>query len=178
MTENPTPIIDSSPAVSQTVNVEQSGGIEQLEQEADIAADYLEGLLDIVDLDGDIDMDVEGGRPLVSLVGADLNHLVGSDGEVLEALQSLVRLAVHRETGGRSRLMLDIGRYREQRREELIRVGQKAVSEVSSFGKPVKLAPMSPFERKIIHDTVATAGLSSESDGEEPHRYVVVRPSH
>jgi len=74
--------------------------------------------------------------------------------------------------------MLDIGRYREQRREELIRVGQKAVSEVSSFGKPVKLAPMSPFERKIIHDTVATAGLSSESDGEEPHRYVVVRPSH
>jgi spoIIIJ-associated protein len=146
----------------------------RLEQEGEIAADYLEGLLDIADLDGDIDMDVEAGRASVSIVGGDLKHLVGANGEVLDALQELTRLAVHRETGERSRLMLDIGGYRAARRAELSEIGAKAVEQVRSSGESVKLPPMTPFERKVVHDAVAAAGLHSESEGEEPNRRVVV----
>ena len=147
-----------------------------LEQEGEIAADYIEGLLDIADLDGDIDMDVEGDRAVVSVVGATLDELVGDDGEVLEALQELTRLAVHRQTGVRARLMLDVGGFRARRRSELAELGQSVAAEVARTGEPKKLAPMSPFERKIIHDAVAVAGLRSESEGEEPHRRVVVFP--
>ncbi|WP_406266806.1 single-stranded DNA-binding protein [Actinacidiphila glaucinigra] len=153
----------------------------RLEQEGEIAADYLEGLLDIADLDGDIDMDVEGDRASVSIVGdpssRDLNKLVGRDGEVLEALQELTRLAVHRETGDRSRLMLDIAGFRAQKRAELTELGEKAAEEVKGSGEPVKLKPMTPFERKVVHDAVAAAGLRSESEGEEPERRVVVLPA-
>ena len=148
-----------------------------LEQEGEIAADYIEGLLDIADLDGDIDMDVEGDRAVVSVVGATLDELVGEDGEVLEALQELTRLAVHRQTGVRARLMLDVGGFRAQRRNELAELGRSVADEVARTGEPKKLAPMSPFERKIIHDAVADAGLRSESEGEEPHRRVVVFPA-
>ncbi|MET8827633.1 R3H domain-containing nucleic acid-binding protein [Streptomyces sp. NPDC004610] len=152
----------------------------RLEQEGEIAADYLEGLLDIADLDGDIDMDVEGDRASVSIIsdsGRDLNKLVGHEGEVLEALQELTRLAVHRETGDRSRLMLDIGGYRAKKRAELAELGAKAAAEVKSSGGPVKLQPMTPFERKVVHDAVKAAGLRSESEGEEPQRFVVVLPA-
>ncbi|HUR72730.1 MAG TPA: R3H domain-containing nucleic acid-binding protein [Sporichthya sp.] len=149
----------------------------ELEQEGEIAADYLEGLLDIADLDGDIDMDVEGDRAAVSIVGADLKQLIGKDGQVLEAVQELTRLAVLRVTGERSRLMLDIGGYRAARRDELTVLGQKSAEEVKSSGKPLKLAPMTPFERKIVHDAIADAGLRSESEGEEPNRRVVVHPA-
>ncbi|WP_344605059.1 protein jag [Sporichthya brevicatena] len=142
-----------------------------------MAADYLEGLLDIADLDGDIDMDVEGDRAAVSIVGADLKQLVGKDGQVLEALQELTRLAVLRATGERSRLMLDIGGYRAARREELTALGRTSAEEVKASGKSVKLAPMTPFERKIVHDAIAEAGLRSESEGEEPNRRVVVHPA-
>jgi spoIIIJ-associated protein len=148
-----------------------------LEQEGEIAADYIEGLLDIADLDGDIDMDVEGDRAVVSVVGATLDELIGDDGEVLEALQELTRLAVHRQTGVRARLMLDVGGFRARRRSELADLGQSVAADVARTGEPKKLAPMSPFERKIIHDAVAVAGLRSESEGEEPHRRVVVFPS-
>jgi len=152
----------------------------RLEQEGEIAADYLEGLLDIADLDGDIDMDVEGERASVSIVGEgtsrDLNKLVGRDGEVLEALQELTRLAVHRETGDRSRLMLDIAGFRARKRTELTELGAKAAEEAKGTGEPVKLRPMTPFERKVVHDAVAAAGLRSESEGEEPQRRVVVLP--
>jgi len=148
-----------------------------LEQEGDIAADYIEGLLDIADLDGDIDMDVEGDRAVVSVVGATLDELVGEDGEVLEALQELTRLAVHRQTGARARLMLDIGGYRARRRAELAEYGRKVAEEVGRTGEPKALASMSPFERKIVHDAVAAAGMRSESEGEEPNRRVVVFPA-
>ncbi|MBV9096215.1 MAG: single-stranded DNA-binding protein [Streptosporangiaceae bacterium] len=147
-----------------------------LELEGDIAADYVEGLLDIADLDGDIDMDVEGDRAVVSVVGATLNELVGQDGEVLEALQELARLAVHRQTGTRARLMLDIGGYRARKRSELTDYGRGVAEEVARTGQPKTLAPMSPFERKVVHDAVAAAGLRSESEGEEPNRRVVVLP--
>ena len=148
-----------------------------LEEEGEIAADYIEGLLDIADLDGDIDMDVEGDRAVVSVVGATLNELVGDDGEVLEALQELTRLAVHRRTGTRARLMLDVGGFRARRRTELAEIGRSVADEVARSGEPKKLRAMSPFERKIIHDAVALAGLRSESEGEEPNRRVVVFPA-
>ncbi|OLT30764.1 single-stranded DNA-binding protein [Nocardiopsis sp. CNR-923] len=151
--------------------------VEALENEGDIAADYIEGLLDIADFDGDIDMDVEGDRAMVSVVGATLDELIGDDGEVLEALQELTRLAVHRATGERSKLMLDIGGYREERRKVLTRIGAEAAEKVSKTGKIHPLEPMTPFERKVVHDAVAAAGLNSESEGEEPHRYVVVHPA-
>jgi spoIIIJ-associated protein len=148
-----------------------------LEREGEIAADYLEELLDIADLDGDIDMDVERDRALVSVVGGDLDHLVGQEGVVLEALQELTRLAVLTQTGERSRLMLDVAGYRAGRRAVLSDLGRATAEQVKSSGDPARLAPMTPFERKIVHDAVAAAGLRSESEGEEPQRRVVVLPA-
>jgi spoIIIJ-associated protein len=156
---------------------EPAVSLADLEQEGEIAADYVEGLLDIADLDGDIDMDVEGNRAVVSVVGATLDELVGRRGEVLEALQELTRLAVHRQTGERARLMLDVGGYRARRRAELTEVGRNAADEVKRTGTPKHLAAMTPFERKIVHGAVADAGLRSESEGEEPNRRVVVHPA-
>jgi spoIIIJ-associated protein len=155
----------------------QAPDVGALERECDIAADYLEGLLDIADLDGDIDMDVEGDRAMVSIVGADLSELVGEDGRVLNALQDLTRLAVIRETGERSRLMLDVGGFRAHRRAELTALAEHAVAHVKERGEPEALGAMTPFERKVVHDVVAGAGLTSESEGEEPKRYVVIRPA-
>lgn len=151
--------------------------VTRLEREGDIAADYLEELLDIADLDGDLDMDVEADRAAVSIVGADLSQLVGHDGKVLEALQELTRLAVYRETGERSRLMLDISGFRADKRSRLTKLGEDTVAQVKASGEPVSLDPMSPFERKIVHDAVAAAGLRSESEGVEPRRHVVVLPA-
>lgn len=151
--------------------------LELLEQEGEIAADYLEGLLDIADLDGDIDMDVDGDRAAVSIVGADLKQLIGRGGNVLDAVQELTRLAVLRSTGERSRLILDIGGFRAARRAELTELGRASAEQATETGKPVKLAPMTPFERKVVHDAVAAAGLRSESEGEEPNRRVVVFPA-
>ncbi|MGZ6740602.1 MAG: Jag family protein [Nocardioides sp.] len=148
-----------------------------MEQEGDIAADYLEELLDIADLDGDLDMDVEGDRAAVSIVGADLSQLVGARGEVLEALQELTRLAVYRETGERSRLMLDVSGYRATKRAELVELAQRTITQVKETGERVSLDAMTPFERKVVHDAVAEAGLVSESEGVEPRRHVVVLPS-
>jgi spoIIIJ-associated protein len=157
-------------------DVEDEVEEDTLEEEGEIAADYIEGLLDIADLDGDIDMDVEGDRAVVSVVGATLDELVGDDGEVLEALQELTRLAVHRKTGLRARLMLDVGGFRARRRSELAELGRSLAAEVERTGEPKKLRAMTPFERKIVHDAVAEAGLRSESEGEEPNRRVVIFP--
>jgi len=159
-----------------TASADEPVRAELLEREGDIAADYLEELLDIADLDGDLDMDVEGDRASVSIVGGDLERLVGRNGEVLDALQELTRLAVLRETGERSRLMLDIGGHRAQRRRALEEHARQAITRVSESGEPVSLDPMTPFERKVVHDVVAAAGLTSGSEGVEPGRYVVVRP--
>ena len=155
----------------------RSASVAELELEGEIAADYIEGLLDVADLDGDIDMDVEGDRAVVSVVGATLDELVGRRGEVLEALQELTRLAVHQQTGSRTRMMLDVGGYRQRRRAELAAAGQEAAEEVRRTGEPKRLWAMNPFERKIVHDAVAAAGLRSESEGEEPDRRVVVLPA-
>jgi spoIIIJ-associated protein len=170
---------EQSPEEPADESAGQSGQsrVQLLEQEGDIAADYLEELLDIADLDGDLDMDVEGDRASVSIVGADLSQLVGRDGEVLEALQELTRLAVYRETGQRSRLMLDISGHRARKRDRLEKLAAETVAQVKESGERVELDPMSPFERKVVHDAVAAAGLTSESEGQEPHRRVVVLPA-
>lgn len=148
-----------------------------LEAEGDIAADYLEVFLDIIDVDGDLEMDVENGRAMVAIVGEDLDELVGDGAQVLDALQDLARLAVMRETGHRSRLMLDVGGYRAQVRQDLTAQGERACEEARTTGQAVSLPPMTPFERKVVHDAVAAAGLVSESSGEEPNRFVVVLPA-
>ena len=152
-------------------------GVGRLEREGDIAADYLEELLDIADFDGDIDLDVENDRAMVSIVGTGLGNLVGQRGATLDALQDLTRLAVLRATGERSRLMLDIAGTRARRKEQLHQVGTEAAERARSDGEPVRMDPMTPFERKVVHDAVAAAGLRSESDGVEPNRRVVVYPS-
>ncbi len=155
---------------------------ERLEEEGDVAADYLEELLDIVDLDGDIDIDVENGRASVSVVAdpgseRSLRRLVGDEGVVLEALQELTRLAVQARTGERTRLMLDVAGFRAARRVELEKLAGEAAERVRADGQAVSLDPMSPFERKVVHDAVAAAGLRSESEGEDSRRHVVVLPA-
>ena len=151
--------------------------VAKLEEEGDIAADYLEGLLDIADLDGDIDIDVENNRASVAIVGAKLDNLVGRDGEVLDALQELTRLAVQSSTGDRSRLMLDISGFRENRRTDLKALADEKAAEAKASGAPIKLKPMNAFERKIVHDRIQELGLTSESEGEDPNRFVVIFPN-
>jgi spoIIIJ-associated protein len=171
---------DSKEAVEEVVEesqVKAPKSVAKLEEEGDIAADYLEGLLDIADLDGDIDIDVENGRASLAIVGGKLSHLVGGEGEVLDAIQELTRLAVQTSTGDRSRLMLDIDGFRAGRRKELTALAQEMADEAKKTGGSIKLDPMNAFERKIIHDTIQTLGLTSESDGEDPNRFVVIYPA-
>jgi spoIIIJ-associated protein len=154
----------------------------RLDHEGDVAADFLEEFLDILDMDGDIDISVEAGRAKVAIVSpdgpsTDLKRLVGRDGEVLESLQDLTRLAVQTETGEMSRLMLDVADYRVGQKARLEEVGREAVAKVKSDGQPVSLDPMNAFERKVVHDVVLAGGLMSESEGEEPERFVVVKPA-
>jgi spoIIIJ-associated protein len=153
-------------------------GDEELFQQSEIAADYVEGLLDVLDMDGDIDELIANGRPMVEVVGGRLQSLVGPRGATLEALQDLARLAVFRRTGSPSRLLLDVGGYRATRRNELTAVARNAIERVREHGEPVKLEPMSAFERKCVHDVVnASEGVESESEGVEPNRRIVVRPT-
>ena len=165
-----------------TASSNSSSTISRLEEEGEVGADYLEELLDIVDLGGDIDIDIDHGRASIAIVASEegdareLADLVGRDGEVLEAVQELTRLAVQARTGSRSRLMLDINGYRAARRAELKKVAEEAVKRVKVSGRTVALEPMNPFERKVCHDVVAAAGLPSESEGVEPLRHVVVLP--
>lgn len=157
---------------------EEKDSASLLVQEGDIAADYLERLLDIVDYDGDIDLDVENGRAMVAIVGSELQPLIGPAGATLDALQELTRLAVQQQTGIRSRLMLDVSGHRRARRDELTALAKQTAAEVLSSGDPVRLSPMNPFERKVVHDAIsATDGVLSESEGEEPNRRVVVLPA-
>jgi spoIIIJ-associated protein len=178
----------SADAVLDPVTTEASGpdeadedddedGEDLLVREGDVAGDYLERLLDILDKDGDIDLDVEGDRASVAIVGGKLTDLIGPDGATLEALQELTRLAVAQSTGVRSRLMLDIGEFRARRRADLTALAGDTARRVASSGQPERLSPMNPFERKVVHDVIAAvSGVHSESEGEEPNRRVVVLP--
>lgn len=146
--------------------------------EGEVAADYLEELLDIADLDGDIDIEIRGGRTYISIVTEDddtsLDSLVGENGETLDALQELTRLAVLTATGERSRLILDIAGYRADRAEQLKKLAEDAIANARDTGEKVHLEPMSAYERKLVHDVIAEAGLHSESEGESTRRHIVV----
>lgn len=160
-------------------NEDSSTSVKSLEEEGDYAADYLEELLDIADIGGDIDIDVENDRASVAILAegadmVDLKRLVGQDGQVLEALQELTRLAVQQKTGERSRLMLDIADFRAEKRRNLKALAEEAITKVKATGEPVRLDPMNPFERKVCHDVAAEAGCFSESEGQSPHRRVVI----
>jgi spoIIIJ-associated protein len=175
----PDPDDDGADAAVEPADVaaDDEGVDDLLVREGDVAGDYLERLLDILDVDGDIDLDVEGDRASVAIVGADLADLVGSDGSVLEALQELTRLAVAQSTGVRSRLMLDISGFRAKRRADLTSLAAGTARRVAGSGQPERLAAMNPFERKVVHDVIAgISGVRSESEGEEPNRRVVVLP--
>ena len=158
-------------------STDKPGAESLLVREGDVAADYLEQLLDIVDYDGDIDLDVENGRAIVAVVGSDLSPLVGPNGTTLDALQELTRLAVQQQTGVRSRLMLDVSGHRNQRRQQLSDLAGSTAATVRESGQPVRLAAMNPFERKVVHDAISKLdGVQSESEGDEPQRSVVVHP--
>lgn len=152
---------------------------ERLDDEGDLAADYLEELLDIADLDGDLEISVQGERANIAIVADDggdrrLKRLIGRHGETLDALQELTRLAVQQQTGERSRLMLDLLGYREGQRLKIQEIAREAVAEVEETEEPVALRPMNPFERKVVHDVVAEAGLYSDSSGIGSSRHVVI----
>ncbi|EPH17896.1 single-stranded DNA-binding protein [Dermabacter sp. HMSC06F07] len=172
MSENDT--FDNEAVDTQTSADER---LARLEEEGDFAADYLEELMDIADLDGDIDIDVDGDRASVEIRGAaELSALNEPKGELLEALQELTRLAVQTKTGVRSRLMLDIGGFRASHKSELEELAEKAVEQAKNGEVPVPLRPMNPFERKVVHDVAKRHGLHSESDGEGKTRHVVIYP--
>jgi len=190
VTDTSTPSAEQSAEETASAPAAESAGTEEtkksesvtsdsdLFRQSEIAADYVEGLLDILDYDGDIDELVSSGRPMVEVVGGRLNSLVGTRGATLEALQELSRLAVFRQTGSPSRLLLDIGGYRATRRKELGAIAKNAAEKVKEFGEPVRLEAMSAFERKCVHDVInALAGVESESEGVEPSRRIVVRPA-
>ena len=168
---------DAAEADEDDEDDEDDAAADPLVREGDVAGDYLERLLDILDVDGDIDLDVEGDRASVAIVGGRLNDLIGPSGATLEALQELTRLAVAQSTGVRSRLMLDIGGFRAKRRADLTALAGAAAQRVADSRQPERLTPMNPFERKVVHDVIATVpGVHSESEGEEPNRRVVVLP--
>jgi len=195
VTQDPSPMSESSaqdvskPDVAKDAAVEAKGEVEAtpnnptslLEREGEVAADFLEQLLDIADMDGDIDVDVDGDRAAVAIVDSEegrvSRRLVGPDGKVLEALQELTRLAVQSATGERSRLMLDVAGYRAERRAAVVTVAQAAIATVKSSGEKAAMDPMTAFERKVVHDEVLAAGLLSESEGVEPQRHVVILPA-
>ena len=179
MSEETTEVLENETAETGTPTKKAPKTIARLEEEGDVAADYLEGLLDIADLDGDIDIDVENDRAALAIAGGapgDLSHLVGDRGEVLDAIQELTRLAAQTSTGERSRLMLDIDNFRGDKKEELAKLAHEIAEQVKASGESVKLRPMNAFERKVVHDTIQEIGLTSESEGEDPNRCVVVLP--
>lgn len=181
MSDETLPAVDASARDVSADHAAAAGAanaVPDLEREGDVAADYLEGFLDIADIDGDIDIDVEGDRAAIAIVGDGLQRLIGDQGATLEALQELARLAATRQTGQRSRLMLDIGGYRAGRRTELAELGRRTAERVRASGEPVSLSPMTAFERKVVHDAVSEIdGVRSESEGVDPDRRIVVHPA-
>jgi spoIIIJ-associated protein len=171
------PALPAADAAGEDAVIESVDTDDLLVREGDVAGDYLERLLDILDVDGDIDLDVEGDRASVAIVGGRLDDLIGTDGATLDALQELTRLAVAQSTGVRSRLMLDVGGFRAKRRSDLTALAGEVARRVGQSRQPERLSPMNPFERKVVHDVIASvAGVHSESEGEEPNRRVVVLP--
>jgi spoIIIJ-associated protein len=176
---------EPSAGALEDAGTEASGGAatsraSHLEREGEVAADFLAPLLDIADRDGARDVAVAGDRAAVAIVDSEegrvSRRLVGPDGKVLDALQELTRLAVQAATGERSRLMLDVAGHRAERRSALVELARTVIEQVRATGAQQAMEPMTAFERKVVHDEVAAAGLGSDSEGVEPLRHVVVLP--
>lgn len=166
MSTSPEAVSDERPAATD----------EQLEQEGDIAADYLEGLLDIADIDGDLTLDVRAGRAYVSVEAEDASSLrVLADPDVVQAVQELTRIAVQTKTGRFSRLILDIGGSRDVRRRELESLVDRAIGRLDDGASQASLPAMTSYERKLVHDIAAERGYVSESYGEGADRHTVIR---
>ncbi|MEN9737421.1 MAG: hypothetical protein RJA26_654 [Actinomycetota bacterium] len=150
--------------------------VKRLEEEGDIAADYIEELLDIYDLDGDIDIDVRQGRAYLEVTAEGESNLrLLSNPDTVEALQELARLAVQAKTSTFSRLILDIGGSRDAKAAGLARIVEKQIAKAKESGENVHLKPMSSYERKLAHDLIAAAGFVSESEGEGKDRHIVIK---
>lgn len=158
-----------------TADARAERSLAQLEEEGDIAADYIEELLDITDLDGDIDIDARSGRAYVSVNSSeDSNLRLLSKPETVNALQELTRIAVQAKTGSFSRLILDVGGSRQARESELSGFVDHAVERIEAGAASASLPPMSSYERKLVHDMVSERGLLSESEGEGRDRHTVI----
>lgn len=183
----PVPTAPSSAPLSATLESETASHSEvvdeprtphQLEEEGDIAADYIEELLDITDLDGDIDIDARDGRAYVSVNSSeDSNLRILSRPDTVVALQELTRLAVQTKTGSFSRLILDVGGSREARAAELEKLVDHAIEKIEGGAQSASLPPMSSYERKLVHDVVGARGYYSESQGEGRDRHTVISPA-
>lgn len=150
--------------------------VEQLEQEGDVAADYLEGLLDIADIDGDLALDVRSGRAYVSVENDDDAALsLISEPDTVQALQELTRIAVQTKTGRFSRLILDVGGSRDARQQQLQKLVDRAIARLDEGMSQASLPAMSSYERKLVHDIVSERGLVSESYGDGADRHTVIR---
>lgn len=158
---------------------DETASLAHLEQEGDVAADYIEELLDIADIDGDIELDVRAGRAYVSVEASagSTTLSVLSDPETVRSLQELTRLAVQNKTGRFSRLILDVGGSRDTRQGELEQLVNRAIERLEDGAGQASLPPMSSYERKLIHDIVADRGFVSESYGEGADRHTVIRRS-
>ncbi len=149
----------------------------QLDEEADLAADFVEGLLDSMDLPGDIEIEITEEQALLNLEDVGSGLLIGRRGATLDALQELIRCAVQRQTERRSHVRVDVEGYRSRYVEKLRDRAREAIAQVRESGEPVRLDPMDPYERKLMHDLVAkTGGVTSSSEGTEPKRRVVIHP--
>jgi len=149
--------------------------IEQLEHEGDVAADFLEELLDIADIDGDLNLDVRQGRAYVSVDAEGEDISVLADPDTVQALQEITRLAVQSKTGSFSRLILDVGGSRDARRRQLETLVDAAVVKLDEGASQASLPSMSSYERKLVHDIVADRDLVSESYGDGADRHTVIR---
>jgi len=170
VTEIETPVVETEETATS-----EAPTVTQLEEEGEIAADYIEELLDITDLDGDIEIDTRGGRAYVSVNSSeDTNLRLLSKPDTVNALQELTRIAVQTKTGGFSRLILDVGGSREARVAELTILVDKAVERIEAGAESAALPPMSSYERKLVHDVVSERGFVSESEGEGRDRHTVI----
>ena len=170
-----TDVTETPIAADEAVPETEASTTNQLEEEGEIAADYIEELLDITDLDGDIEIDTRGGRAYVSVNSSeDTNLRVLAKPETVNALQDLTRIAVQTKTGSFSRLILDVGGSREARASELTTLVEKAVERIEAGAESAALPAMSSYERKLVHDIVAERGFVSESEGEGRDRHTVI----
>ncbi len=164
--------------VAETELAEPKSSAKDLEEEGEVAADYLEELLDIFDLDGDINIDVRQGRAYLEITADQESNLrLISEPETVEALQELTRIAVQTKTQSFSRLILDIAGSRQAKVDALTKIVNRVIDKVKDTNAPVAMKPMSSYERKIAHDLIGEAGLVSESEGEGKERHIVAKPA-